>query len=294
MNSDHISRSKLNKFLKPINFAGYEREMESMPKSSFLFVTYNRCPYKNFDRNPLVWAFQSLINNRRYEINDYVVIDDCSTDYTRDCIRWLSKKYDIKIRYFKNRRKKEYSHNRRMGIYKTKNNLVFMGDDDCIYAPEFLAGSMLTHYLLEKNLGKSKIAVINLPAYEKSIYPKKSVQLADIGKVFLKKTYFRHEFDKFPKEYLRHPRYINKKGDILEPIEVDTFKGVNLCNKTLILNCGNYMDLSEWNYGYSEHIELSRRINTMGYLIFHQPDPRISCIHLQFGKNKQKTFLIVD
>jgi len=58
----------------------------------------------------------------------------------------------------------------------------------------------------------------------------------------------------------------------------------------LILKAGNYLDLSMWQNGYSEHIELSYKLKKNGFNIYHQSDPKISCTHLKYGVNSMDKF----
>lgn len=285
-----IKKKTLDRFLKN-NFEDLSSLTKQLPKASFLFVTYNRCPNSDFKKNPLVWAFQTLISNNKFNLlDDFVVVDDGSNDFTRQSVKWLKEKYGIGIRYFVNRVHKEFSFSRRRGIKYAKNNLVFMGDDDCLYSKNFILGSLITYYLLINQGRVNNLAVINLPVYERNLYPKESVAIKQIGKILLDKTFFYHNFDKIPTEYLKEPKFLDSKNIILKPFKVDTFSGVNLCNKDLILEAGNYLDLSDWAGGYSEHIELSYILNKKNYAIYHQCDPKISCIHLKYGANSRDKF----
>lgn len=286
----HITKKQLQKALNTKEFSRFADEIEKLPAASWLFVTHNRCPFANPEKNPLVWSFQTLLNNNLYKINDFVVVDDCSRDHTKSSIDWLSKQYNIKINYIKNKTRRGCSGSRKIGLEYTKNNLVFMGDDDCLYSKYFLVGSMLTYKIIRAQKLKEKIAVINLPVYEKRFYPVLTVEQKIIGKVMLNKTFFYHKFDCFPREYLYSPRYLDKYKIIFRPFRVDTFKGVNLCDKKLILRAGNYMDLKMWPSSYSEHIELSYKLKTKGFSIYHQPDPKFSCLHLKYGNRTKDKF----
>ncbi|MCX6808989.1 MAG: glycosyltransferase [Candidatus Berkelbacteria bacterium] len=283
-----LDNKKRNTFSNA-NWNDLAKISDKLPGASFLFVTYNRCPFPDFLKNPLTWAFQTLISNNCFNlIDDLVVIDDGSTDFTSKNIKWLEKTYGLKINYYKNNARRDLSYSRGIGIKKTKNNLVFMGDDDCLYSNNFILGSMATYYFLSRKVTKN-IAVINFPVFERCTYPKETTPINQIGKVFYNKTFFCYNFDKFPEEYMNNPKYLQNKN-LLMPFEVDTFAGVNLCDKSLILKAGNYLDLSAWGSGYSEHIELSRALTKHGFYIYHQPDPRISCVHLKYGANSRDKF----
>jgi len=285
-----ITKKQLRGFIDYQKFFRLGDEIERLPSASWIFVTHNRCPYSNSEKNPLVWAFQTLINNQLYLINDFIVIDDNSNDHTKASIKWLTGNYNIKIKYIRNKRRISCSASRNVGLKYTKNNLVFMGDDDCLYSEYFLVGSMLTYQMLKRRKPDEKIAVINLPVYEKRLSPEFTVKSEMMGKVMLDKTFFYHEFDKFPLEYLRTPHYLDKNKTILQPLEVATFKGCNLCDKALLSKAGNYPDLEMWPSSYSEHIELSYKLQKKGFSIYHQPDPKFGCLHLKYGNLTRDKF----
>lgn len=284
-----LTKKALGELTRPINYPNVN--IQKLPNASFLFVTYNRCPYRDFFRNPLVWSIQSLLANQQaYLINDYVIIDDCSSDFTKEVVDWLMVKYQLPITYHRNSNRQEYSTNRRRGIHLTKNRLVFMGDDDCIFSTGFIVGGLLTYQLLMKKHPQKKLAIVNFSVYEKNPVPTRLVGANEIGQLEPQRVFFSHNFDAFPDEYLKKPQYLDQGKTILKPLKVKTFSGVNLCDKKLILKAGNYLDLSMWRFGYSEHLELSYQINRRGYAIYHQPDPRISSIHLKYGARSKDVF----
>ncbi len=285
-----LTKKQIFLFTKNDNFELLMPVIKKLPPASFLFVTYNRCPHNNFQNNPLTWAFQTLLANKFCQIDEFLVVDDNSTDYTKQNINWLKQKYNINIKYIKNKKHKEYSYSRLRGLKHVKNKLVFMGDDDCLYNLYFIAGSLITYYLLKHKFKIKNLAVINLPVYEKSIVPQKTIEAKKIGKILLKKTFFYHNFDKLPHDYLVSPKYLDKSKIILMPLKVDTFSGVNLCDRSLILKAGNYSDLSMWKNGYSEHIELSHRLLKNNFFIYHQPDPKVGCLHLKYGAKSKNKF----
>lgn len=254
---------------------------------SFLIVTYNRCPNKNYQNNPLFWSIKSLLKNK-LKPNEIMIIDDHSTDYTFLTVEKL-KGISNKIKYYKNTSRKGCSFSRNIGLKKCMNQIVIMGDDDCIYKPDFLNICMVSYKYLSSTFGPNKVAIINFPVYEKSLHPKYIISKSRIGRVFLSKTFFIHNFDCFVQEYINKPEYISKTN-ILKPFAVETFSGINLANKDIINTVGGYPDLSEWTNDYSEHIELSFRIKKSGYKIFHQPDPRSGSIHLKYGGKTQDIF----
>lgn len=280
------SKTSLEPFLKEVPFS--KKETASFPPASFLFVTYNRCPHADYRKNPLVWAVQTLLANRFAHVDEFIFVDDCSTDYTAETIQWLKKEYGISIIYTRNAVHKEFSYNRAQGVLLASHDLIFMGDDDCLFSPLFVAGSLFSFVQLKKQV--PNLGLLNVNVYDKNTYPLRARPLSEIGRIDYEKTFFYHGFDSFPEPYLIHPVYLDKKRNILMPFLVDTFKGVNLVSRDWLLKAGNYLDLSMWPYGYSEHIELARQMAQAGVAIYHQPDPKIYTIHLKYGSKSRDVY----
>ena len=257
-------------------------KLGDLPKVSFIMVTYNRCPYKNPKKNPLIWALQTLVNSELSKINQFIIVDDCSNDYTEASLEWFETEYCVNLKYIKNGQRKGCSYSRKIGIENCDDDLFFLGDDDCLFKIYFVFGSLITFQKLEKQYG-GKLAVLNLPVFERVVGYTKTLSMNYIGQTAFDIQWFYHNFDKFPQEYREEIRYLGKDKIILEPFKIQTFKGVTLCYKKAILDAGDFLDLSMWKNDYSEHIELSYKLGKKGYLMFHQPDPRISCIHLKYG-----------
>ena len=99
---------------------------EDLPDTSFLFVTRNRAPYSDFNKNPLTWAFKTLLaNTYSKKITQWLVIIDGSTDYTIENLKWLSRSHRIRIdsRYYSEH--KGCSFRRSQGIELLNNDLFF-------------------------------------------------------------------------------------------------------------------------------------------------------------------------
>lgn len=270
--------------MRGLNKIEVKKIYESFPtdlKASFLFVTYNRAPFEDFAKNPITWAFSSILEGEYPQVvNDFVVVADGCTDYTIENIEWLKKKYKINIRIIINIKRKGCSLSRSIGIRKLKNDKFFMGDDDCLYRKDFVIGSLAVFLELEKKY-KAKLAVLNLPVFEMDVDFSGEVNKGLIGSVDYKKAWFNHNFDKKP---LPHSGYKNIESvKFSMPFRVKTFKGVTLNSKQAILSAGNFPDLSMWQTDYSEHIELSHKLIKKGYVLYHLPDPRVSASHIKFG-----------
>jgi len=257
-------------------------------KISFLFVTYNRCPYKNFEKNPLTWAFQSLMSSSWSKIDEYFVVIDGSTDYTEENLKWLRSKYYINLNILKRKNRKGCSFSRKEGIEHLNNNTFFMGDDDCLYKKDFILGGLIGfNYLRERY--RKKLAVMSLPVFEMDIEFRNDEKLMFIGKTYFERAWFYHNFDKFPKEYRKKGDiYIDKYELLYKPFETETFKGVTINDRNALIEAGNFADLSAWENDYSEHIEVSYKLRQKGYKMFHLPDAKISCTHIKYGSPVEK------
>ena len=246
---------------------------ESYPGVSFLFVTRNRCPNKDFKKNPLTWAFQTLLaNSFSSKLSEWIVISDGSSDYTRENIKWLSKIYniDIKTKYYKNR--KGCSYRRRQGIRLLKNELFFMGDDDCLFKQDFIKNSLYAWNNL--SLKYPKLAVIALPVLEMRTTFNGRINKSKVGLIDFKKAWFYHNFDK---EVI----YGNKA--VQKPFRIYTFTGVTLGNKNAFIDSGNFPDLSSWGNDYSEHLEVSYQLDQHGYRMYYLPDIHAGVTHIKWG-----------
>lgn len=276
-----LTKETLASFTNLSQMEALMQEAHTLPKSSFLFVTYNRCPHDDFTLNPLAWAVQSLAAGRHEALGQILIVDDGSTDHTAACVAWLQSRCPIPITYHRNSEHRELSHCRAEGLKLAHYPLVFLGDDDCVYSEYFVPGALFTYQFLSAQY--EHIAVINLNAYEKCSYPRVAAPKATIGFTQYEQARFSQNFNAFPQEYLSAPQWLHAPSQLLQPLETGIFRGVNLCNARLVIDAGNYTDLSMWKYGYSEHLELSRKLQDRGYRMFHQPDPRIYAIHLNYG-----------
>lgn len=258
-------------------------DKNNLPFCSFVLATYNRCPYRNFFNNPLTWACLSLKDNTT-QLKEIVIIDDCSDDYTSQNVQWLQKKVLINIRYYRNAKHEGLSNCRAKGLLLCRHRLVFMGDDDCLFSSNFIIGGLISYKYITSS--RKNVAILNLPVYERKLTAVTAITKNKIGTMHINQTFFYHNFDKYPKEYIDRPLFI-KNTDILLPFKIDICGGVNLCNKNMIIKSGNYPNLTFWDNSYSEHLELSYTLKKNKYVIYQQADPRISACHLKYGANSK-------
>jgi Glycosyltransferases involved in cell wall biogenesis len=94
---------------------------------SIIIPTYNRADF-------LLECIESILN-QRYSNIEIIIIDDCSTDKTKEIIE---EKYNgnIKIKYYKNDTNKGPGYNRKFGYLKSKGEYIIFCDDDDYYIDE--------------------------------------------------------------------------------------------------------------------------------------------------------------
>jgi glycosyltransferase involved in cell wall biosynthesis len=249
---------------------------KDLPTASFLFVTRNRCPNKNPELNPLTWSFQTLLaNSASIQITEWIVVDDGSTDFTTDTLKWIEDTYNISIKLFSYKKRKGCSYRRSQGIKQLGNQLFFMGDDDCLFRENFIQSSLKTWVDLKET--ELKLGVLALPILESRTSWNETVDAGMIGKTDFKNGWFYHNFDKEPQ----------KNGSPLhQPFEIQTFSGVTLGLKKAFIDSGNFPDLSSWYTDYSEHLEMAFAMYQHGWKFFYLPNLEASTTHLKYGSKR--------
>ena len=61
---------------------------------SIVIPTYNRCPYPNNERNPLMWCISS-IKQQNFDGIEIIIVDDASTDLTNKNMKKLCRVKDV-------------------------------------------------------------------------------------------------------------------------------------------------------------------------------------------------------
>ena len=93
-------------------------------KISCVIPTYNRCPHQHeLELNPLWWSVTSL--SKQQNLEEIILVDDNSNDYTEKTVDELRKKKQIQIKYYKNNEWQGSGESRNLGVEVAKNDLIF-------------------------------------------------------------------------------------------------------------------------------------------------------------------------
>jgi glycosyltransferase involved in cell wall biosynthesis len=101
------------------------------PKVSIIIPTFNR-------KEKLIETVESVESNDWSKKNfEIIIINDKSTDNTSEVISNLQKKFS-NILYLENKQNLGPAKTRNRGIKKTKGNLIFFTDDDCLVPKDWI------------------------------------------------------------------------------------------------------------------------------------------------------------
>ena len=255
------------------------KEMFSFPKISVIIPTFDRCPYEKVEYNPLSWCIESLLAQEGGVLDEIVIIDDASTDYTSKVVSYFQAKSNISISYIKNEENKGSSKSRNIAVEKSRNEYILFLDDDCVASRYMLFGAIFT---LEK-IGKSA-SVLHLPIYHRKTVPD-VIDSFEIGFLDLKKGVIKGNFEGFPNDYIDNidKNLMDPFLKILKPIQIKNMAGVFLIKKSLFNKVGRFPEFFTWKNGYREETDLALRISENGDNIYFTPDPKFHCVHLKYG-----------
>src|SRR3989338_6459384 len=206
-NEEELSREFGKDFYHP-NYLSKFKIKAKKTDISAIIPSYNRCPFnknsKNYDYNPLSVCIKALLLQKA-PIKEIVVIDDASNDNTREVVKELTKKAystkGIEIKYIHNDSRKGSSISRNIGAKQANGKYLFFLDDDCVPAPYLSFISMITIKKLEE--ADKDFAVLVLPVYDRSSYPRVAISIDDLSRSFFKKGIRGASFNSIHVEYLK-------------------------------------------------------------------------------------------
>jgi len=256
---------------------------------SVIIPTYNRCPFakdsENYKYNPLYLCIISILR-QKLPVAEIVVVDDASTDYTKEVVDDLeiqaSSKKGVKIKYLKNESQKGSSTSRNIGAKLAGSKYLFFLDDDCVSAPYLTFTAMLVMKKLEKS--DRNFSVLVLPVYDRSSFPKAILPIADLTKTFIKRGNSSASFNSVPEEYITSKnRFLNRTLKIFKPIEVYQTWGHFIIDRSKYLDVGGFPDFATWPNKIGEEQEFACRLIENSYSLYYLPDPKASSYHGAYG-----------
>ncbi len=256
-------------------------------KTSCVIPTYNRCPYniKKKKYNPLWWCLTSLnMQSKRSGLEEIIIVDDNSQDFTKKIVKELSKVSKIKILYKKNNKRLGSGKSRNEGVKIAKNNLIFFLDDDCILLKKDILEK--ANYVFEVlKTKKIKIGALALPVTSGKL-GSDIVNSNYIGTINKEQGKMMRYHTEFPAEYLTNQKkyYLNKKEKIFWPLKVSVAGGVFLCDRKAFRDVEGF-SIFPWKKTFGEEPEFMLNIQKKGWEVFYLPslDKKFRVFHCKFG-----------
>jgi len=256
------------------------------PSVSCIIPTYNRCPHKNrVELNPPWWAAMTLANQEN--VGEIIVVDDASTDFTRETVEAIRTQTEVPIRYFKNDNTSGCGKSRNRGVDAAKHDRIWVMDDDCVMAsPDVLPKLDHAFNLLEQE--GVKIGALTLPVGGGPNGPLESriAPLSEIGKVDEEQGILHGCYTKFPREYVDNPDdfYLDREQEIFKPVSMDLMGAVFLANRKVFQDAGGF-PTPPWKNACGEDFELMFKMRKQGNGIYYLPSNDISfrVVHFKYG-----------
>jgi len=280
--NSYLEKTLQEEYFSPMYLDKFSLDF-NLPNITAIIPTFNRSPHPlEEDSNPLEWCLESLLTQKNSGLDEIIVIDDNSTDYTKDVVNYFSNlSENVSISYIKNNEKKGMCENRNIGISKAKNDLLFFLDDDCVFSKYMLFGA---NYTLS-NLGEN-VAALHLPVYQRKTIPE-SISIDKIGILDLNKGIITGNYNAFPIEYVDNieENFEEDNLKILKPVEIKNLAGVFLAKKDALKKVNCFPENFPWDNEYGAETELALNFSENGWQMFFTPDPKFYCVHLKYGAN---------
>ncbi|MFJ2032008.1 glycosyltransferase family 2 protein [Streptosporangium sp. NPDC087985] len=251
---------------------------------SAVIATYNRCPHDPGTRladNPLAWALDSLLAQHGTALGEVVVVDDGSTDHTPAVLRCYQRKAArVPVRVLRLSVRRGVTAARNAGLGAARGRWVLFSDDDCVSAPDQVAGA--AHVMGRLQREDPAAAAVMLPFYYRDIRPRHVVAASELGRLEVGQARLWAGFHAWPGAYLPDPPLL-AGGPVVAPLPVQVIAGTALMDAAALAAIGGCADASAWRSAYPEHLYLSADLTDAGYTLYHCPDPRLGAAHLKFG-----------
>ena len=253
----------------------------NLPKVSAIVPTYNRAPHTpEEDANPLGWCLESLLAQKGGFLDEIIVMDDASTDYTEEVVKDFQKKSsNVDIRYFKNEKNLGSSKNKNNAVAKSKNDQIIFLDDDCIFSNYFIFGANYTFNSLPKNKG-----ALHMPVYHRRLTPF-PVKDKEIGILDFENGVMTGNHGGFPESYSKNldENFLDENLKVVKPLKISNLAGIFMMSKKLFQEVGGYPEFYTWKNGYREEAYVSVNLIDKGHDLYFTPDPKFYSVHLKYG-----------
>jgi glycosyltransferase involved in cell wall biosynthesis len=268
-----------------------ENISDNLSGVSIVIPTYNRCPYDDNERNPLMWCISSILQQNFAGI-EIVIVDDASTDETSKKMKTLCSEdvSGVDIKYVVNEERMGSSVSRNIGVGLSSKELVLFFDDDCIFMSKDALRSMVYSFD-EKQRQGNRMGAMHLPVYYRSNQSKDVLPVNEILGIDYKKARINCNTSSFPEELneLTEDSYFGDTN-ILRPFEVNNLRGVFLCSRQAYIDVGGFPNYFPTPSLGEEH-KLAQRLTNGGYKLFFFPDPKSALLHFKYGREDKEPLM---
>lgn len=256
---------------------------------SAIIPTFNRCPFDKksdlYKYNPLSVCISALLLQKS-PIKEIVVVDDASTDNTKEVVKEIAKEAystkGIEVRYIKNEKREGSSVSRNTGAKNASGKYLFFLDDDCVPTPYLSFISMIVIKKLEED--DKDFSVLVLPVYDRASFPRIAISTEDLTKSFFKRGTKSASFNSIPLEYLKiKDKFLNKSLKILKPLKIYQTWGHFIIDRSKYLDVGGFPDFANWPNKAGEEQEFACRLLENAYTLYYLPGTKASSFHGAYG-----------
>lgn len=261
--------------------------MRNKPKASVFIPTKNRC-------KALKRCLDSLLK-QTYKNFEVVIVDDESTDGTKDLVNKFSKKLNINFIFQK---KQGLVSAVNQGLKNSKGDIFIRTDDDVVMYPKWIEG------IVEIFNSSDKVGGVTGP----TIIPKESKEHRDLFKLqqkfqernflwkLLGKIYFNYFMEGKPRavsKWFKSGAFSlgSNYEDCLKldgPIEVEHHEACNMAVRRDLLEKIGGFDEVYGGLGEYNEADVSFKIRKLGYKIIFNPKARVDHIPSREGFFKER------